>query len=137
MGGALYPESLIRVRASCLGDGIHIRSHLTAANNNRGSSKTIIPSSLQNARQTLAKQFYHFFQAPPEYACVFTSNASTALKLVGESLPFADGSSFVLGADSHNSVNGLREFATHGGARVCYIESATRGGNCQGPPSLR
>jgi molybdenum cofactor sulfurtransferase len=69
-----------------------------------------------------------FFQAPPEYTVVFTANATGALKLVGESYPFAEGSSFVLGADSHNSVNGIREFASRHGARVCYIESTNRGG---------
>jgi molybdenum cofactor sulfurtransferase len=69
-----------------------------------------------------------FFQAPPEYTVVFTANATGALKLVGESYPFTEGSSFILGVDSHNSVNGIREFASRRGARVGYIESTSRGG---------
>jgi molybdenum cofactor sulfurtransferase len=69
-----------------------------------------------------------FFQAPPGYTVVFTANATGALKLVGESFPFTRDSRFVLGADSHNSVHGIREFATRKGARICYIESTSRGG---------
>jgi selenocysteine lyase/cysteine desulfurase len=69
-----------------------------------------------------------FFQAPPEYTVVFTANATGALKLVGESFPFHEGSSFVLGVDSHNSVHGIREYASRRGARVSYIPSTSRGG---------
>jgi len=46
-----------------------------------------------------------FFHAPSGYTVVFTSNATAALKLVGESYPFASDSSLVLGTDSHNSVS--------------------------------
>jgi molybdenum cofactor sulfurtransferase len=69
-----------------------------------------------------------FFHAPPEYTVVFTANASSALKLVGEAFPFGAESSFVLGADSHNSVHGIREFAKKGGAGVHYIPSTPHGG---------
>jgi molybdenum cofactor sulfurtransferase len=69
-----------------------------------------------------------FFQAPPEYTVVFTANTTGALKLVGESYPFAEGSTFVLCADSHNSINGIREFANKHKARVSYIDATNRGG---------
>jgi molybdenum cofactor sulfurtransferase len=69
-----------------------------------------------------------FFQAPPEYTVVFTSNATGALKLVGESYPFTNESAYILGADSHNSVHGIREFAARAGAKVCYIDSTENGG---------
>lgn len=46
-----------------------------------------------------------FFKASSEdYTVIFTANATAALKLVGESYPFTNGSSLVLGVDSHNSV---------------------------------
>lgn len=48
-----------------------------------------------------------FFNASKDYTVVFTANTSAALKLVGESFPFAAGSSYVLGTDSHNSVSFL------------------------------
>ena len=59
---------------------------------------------------------------------MFTANATGALKLVGEAFPFAAGSAYVLGADSHNSVHGIRQFAKRRGAEVCYIESTDVGG---------
>jgi molybdenum cofactor sulfurtransferase len=70
-----------------------------------------------------------FFDAPPsEYTVVFTSNATGAMRLVGESFPFVQGSSLVLGMDSHNSVNGIRQFALDKGARVSYIVPTPQGG---------
>ena len=69
-----------------------------------------------------------FFRAPPGYTVIFTANATGALKLVGEAFPFAEGSSFILGADSHNSVHGIREFAIRKGSSVHYIESTAQGG---------
>ena len=52
---------------------------------------------------------------------IFTSNASGALKLVGESYPFDKDSTYLLTFDNHNSVNGIREYATAKGAQVQYI----------------
>ncbi len=49
---------------------------------------------------------------------VFTANASHALKLVGESYPFAAGDQLLLTFDNHNSVNGIREFDRVRGART-------------------
>lgn len=69
-----------------------------------------------------------FFQAPPGYTVIFTPNATGALKLVGEAFPFQEDSTFVLCADSHNSVHGIREFAARRGAGVRYIPSTRTGG---------
>lgn len=63
-----------------------------------------------------------FFSADAdEYTVVFTSNASSALKLVGESFPFQDGSRFVLLEDNHNSVQGIRVYAEAKGATTAYL----------------
>lgn len=63
-----------------------------------------------------------FFDADPgEYLVCFTHNASHALKLVGESYPFGDGARFVLTADNHNSVNGIREYARARNAVIDYL----------------
>ena len=71
-----------------------------------------------------------FFNASPdEYDVIFTLNASGALKLVGESYPFAPGSRYLLTFDNHNSVNGIREFAGARGATVTYSPVT--------PPDLR
>ena len=69
-----------------------------------------------------------FFRAPPGYAVVFTPNASGARKLVGEAFPFAKGGAYVLSADSHNSVHGIRKFAVARGAEVHYIDATDVGG---------
>jgi len=65
----------------------------------------------------------HFNAAEDEYAVVFTANATGACRLVGESYQFRGHGRFVLTADNHNSVNGIREFAKAGGARTVYIPS--------------
>jgi selenocysteine lyase/cysteine desulfurase len=64
-----------------------------------------------------------FFNASPaEYAVIFTPNASGACRLVGEAYPFVHGKRLVLTADNHNSVNGIRQFATGVGAGVRYVK---------------
>jgi selenocysteine lyase/cysteine desulfurase len=63
----------------------------------------------------------HFNTTADDYAVIFTPNATGACRLVGESYPFRRGSRYVLTADNHNSVNGIREFARRSGARVTYV----------------
>jgi len=60
----------------------------------------------------------HFNAPESEYACVFTPNATGAIRLVGEAYPFRR---FLATADNHNSVNGLREFARAKGAATAYV----------------
>jgi hypothetical protein len=62
----------------------------------------------------------YFRASPQEYEVIFTANASGALKLVGESYPFAPDGLYLLTFDNHNSVNGIREFARAQGAAVVY-----------------
>ena len=50
------------------------------------------------------------------------------MRLVGEAFPFDEDSSYVLGMDSHNSINGIRQFALAKGSRVAYIASTSVGG---------
>lgn len=70
-----------------------------------------------------------FFDAPAtEYTVIFTSNATGGMRLVGEAFPFVQGSSYILGVDSHNSVNGIRQYALDKGAEVVYIPATPRGG---------
>lgn len=69
-----------------------------------------------------------YFNAPKGYTVIFTPNATGALKLVGESFPFREGGAYVLSVDSHNSVNGIRRFASQAGAKVVYLGCTNRGG---------
>ncbi|KAF5375502.1 hypothetical protein D9615_009186 [Tricholomella constricta] len=118
MGGALYPESLIKVHTDFLSRSVMGNTHSVS-----NSSKLSLKCADEARAAVLS-----FFKAPPEYTVVFTANATAALKLVGESFPFTGGSTYVLGNDSHNSVHGIREYATYRGARVCYIQSTPNGG---------
>ncbi|KJA28786.1 hypothetical protein HYPSUDRAFT_128646 [Hypholoma sublateritium FD-334 SS-4] len=118
MGGALYPESLIKVHTDFLKHSILGNTHSVS-----NSSKL----SLKCADEARLAVLTHF-RASSEYTVIFTANASGALKLVAESFPFASGSNLVIGADSHNSVHGIREFATFKGGRTVYIPSTPQGG---------
>jgi molybdenum cofactor sulfurtransferase len=87
-------------------------------------------SACSSAHATTARQaVLDFFGASSEeYTVIFTSNASAALKLVGEAFPFAPDGTYVLAEDSHNSVHGIRRFAATAGASVHYIPSTATGG---------
>lgn len=111
-GGGLYAESQIRRHMEMLTNGVWGNPH---SNN---------PTSLAMTHRVEAARAYvlEFFRADPdEYVAIFTANASNALKLLGESYPFAPGGTYALVFDNHNSVNGIREFAHAKGAEVQYI----------------
>ncbi|KAF9649500.1 PLP-dependent transferase [Thelephora ganbajun] len=118
-GASLYPESLIRSNSTFLRRTILGNTHSFSTSSHRSAMCT------EEARSSVLA----FFDAPAtEYTVIFTSNATGAMKLVGEAFPFAQGGSFVLGTDSHNSVNGIRQFALTKGARLAYIGSTIVGG---------
>ncbi|KAE9402813.1 PLP-dependent transferase [Gymnopus androsaceus JB14] len=130
MGGSLYPESLIRVHTEFLAGNVLGNTHSISA------SSQLSLKHAEEARRAVLE----FFGAPTstssshdddsdEYTVIFTPNASGALKLVGEAFQFSEGSSFVLGVDSHNSVNGIREFARRGGAKVVYVPASGKKGD--------
>lgn len=111
-GGGLYA-------ASQLDAHLHMLQHSILGNPHSEN-----PSSLASTDHIEAtrQRILDFFDAPQdEYEVIFTLNASGALKLVGESYPFEEGSRYVLIADNHNSVNGIREFAVSKGASVDYV----------------
>jgi selenocysteine lyase/cysteine desulfurase len=95
-----------RVRGGCFGNP-HSESPASAAS-------TV---AIEQTRQAVLG---YFNAAADEYAVIFTQNATSACRLVGEAYPFGPGSRLVLTADNHNAVNGIREFARAGGAAVRY-----------------
>src|SRR3954447_16062075 len=111
-GGGLHAASQIDAHAELLRTTVLGNPH---SNNPTSLATTAL---VERARA----QVHEYFGAPAEdYLCVFTSNASAALKLVGEAYRFEPGSTFVLTFDNHNSVNGIREFARGKGAQVDYV----------------
>lgn len=111
-GGGVYGESQIR------------RHHELLSERVLGNPHSQNPTSLASAELAAEARdaVRRFFNAPEdEFEIVFTPNASGALKLVGEAYPFAPGGVFLLSYDNHNSVNGIREFASSKGAAVSYV----------------
>lgn len=111
-GGGLYADSQIREHSDLLRLGVYGNPH---SGNPASKASTEL---CERARDSVLD----YFNAPrDEYVAIFTSNASGALKLVGESYPFETGDQYLLTFDNHNSVNGIREFAKAKGADVTYI----------------
>ena len=111
-GGGLHAASQIEAHADRL-----CRRVLGNPHSNSPTSSASTELVERTRRRVL-----DFFNAPPdEYLCIFTPNASGALRLVGESYPFAPGGTFALTFDNHNSVNGIREFARRKGAAIEYV----------------
>jgi len=119
-GGGLYGESQVRRHANLLA------SHVLGNPHSRNPTSRTATELVERCRRRVLE----FFRASPEeYLVIFTANASQALKLVGESYPFAPGDEFLLTYDNHNSVNGIREFDRAHGAHTTYIPVA--------PPEMR
>jgi selenocysteine lyase/cysteine desulfurase len=111
-GTALYAASQIEAHHARL---------LTHVFGNPHSEHPAALASTERMERARARVLEFFHADPAEYDLIFTANASAALKIVGESFPFERGSRFLLTADNHNSVNGIRMFAVGAGAEVQYI----------------
>ena len=110
-GGSLYAASQAQEHADLLNAHVFSNPHST------NLTSTATTELVERTRHAVLR----YFNAPPdEYVAVFTLNATGALKEAGEAYPFEPGSRFVLTADNHNSVNGIREFARARGATVEY-----------------
>jgi selenocysteine lyase/cysteine desulfurase len=107
-GAGLYAASQIRLHARRLLEHTYGNPH------SRNPTSTPATELVEAARQRVLDHF----DAGSDYECIFTANATAAIKLVGESFDFRRRSRLLLSADNHNSVNGLREFARAAGARV-------------------
>lgn len=88
-----------------------------------GNPHSINPSSMTSNQHLddCRTKVLEFFNASDQYECVFTSNATAALKLVGESYPFDGQAQLLLTMDNHNSVNGIREFCRMKKGSFSYV----------------
>jgi molybdenum cofactor sulfurtransferase len=108
-GACLHAESQIQQHAALI-------SQRVLGNPHSASPASLNTTALvEGARRAVIEWFN-----ARDYTAIFTANATGALKHVGESYPFASGSTLLLSADNHNSVNGIREFARARGASVAY-----------------
>ncbi|AAG10824.1 Similar to molybdopterin cofactor sulfurase [Arabidopsis thaliana] len=74
------------------------------------------PKNIQEIRDT------EFKRLDKDYSCLFTSGATAALKLVGETFPWTQDSNFLYTMENHNSVLGIREYALAQGASACAVD---------------
>ena len=119
-GGSLYAESQLQKHMELLRNGVFGNPHSV----NPASAATT-----EHVERTRRSVLRYFNASPDDYIAIFTLNATGALKLVGESYPFAPGGRYLLSFDNHNSVNGIREFARAKGATSDYAPLV--------PPQLR
>jgi selenocysteine lyase/cysteine desulfurase len=111
-GSGVYAESQLQKHHEFLSSNVFGNPHST------NPTSIISTEMVERTRATILR----FFNASPEdYVVIFTSNASGALKLVGESYPFGKDSHYLLTYDNHNSVNGIREYALAHNSQVTYI----------------
>jgi molybdenum cofactor sulfurtransferase len=110
-GGSLYAETQVEQHLAVL------RSHTFGNPHSTSPTSTAMTELVERTRRYVLS---YFNTRPEDYVLVFTTNASGALKLIGESYPFATGSHLLLTFDNHNSVNGIREFARAKGATISY-----------------
>ncbi len=111
-GGGLHAASQIEAQADLLRTSV-------LGNPHSNSPTSLASTSLVEETRRAVLGFFN--ASPGDYLCVFTANASAALRVVGESYRFGPKSTFALTSDNHNSVNGIREFARRNGAEVAYI----------------
>lgn len=100
-----------------------IRAHsVLLASHVFGNPHSASPASMATTDvvEATRRAVLEWFNAALDYIVVFTPNATGAIKLVAESFPFRPGGALLLTADNHNSVNGMRQFATARGATVDY-----------------
>jgi len=115
-GAGLYAASHVREHGELL------ERHVFGNPHSASPSSSSTTHLVESARAAVLD----WFNGAGDYSAVFTLNASGALKLIGESYPFGCGGRYVLTADNHNSVNGIREFARARGTAVGYAPLTSR-----------
>jgi selenocysteine lyase/cysteine desulfurase len=113
-GGGLFADSQLHE---------HMRLLQSSVFGNPHSINPTSAASTELAERARAYVLEFFNASPDEYVAIFTPNATGALRLVGEAYPFRAGDRFLLTFDNHNSVNGIREFASARGAETTYVPS--------------
>lgn len=109
-GGNLYSKHQIESHQEILKQNVFGNPHST------NPTSQLATKLVEEAREKVL-EFFH----ADDYHCVFTQNASGALKIVGECYPFGSDSQFLLFSDDHNSVNGIREYCKNKGGEYAYV----------------
>lgn len=109
-GGNIYPASLVKMHTRFLQKAVYGNPH------SDNPASHLSEKFITEARNKVLQ----FFNAK-DYYCVFTANASAALKIIGECYPFSSEGHFLLTADNHNSVNGIRDYCSKKECEFSYV----------------
>ncbi|XP_020599360.1 molybdenum cofactor sulfurase isoform X2 [Phalaenopsis equestris] len=112
-GATLYSEAQLEAIFRDLSTNVYGNPH------SQSDSSHATSNVLNEARrQVLA----YFNASPMDYKCIFTSGATGALKLVGETFPWSGESCYMYTVENHNSVLGIREYALDLGATALAVD---------------
>lgn len=109
-GANLCPNTLLQQHFDLLKNSILGNPHST-------NPSSQLATQLVEDTRAYIKEFFN----AQDYECIFTTNASAALKIIGEGYPFDEQSQFVILSDNHNSVNGIREFCNNKKGTTHYV----------------
>ncbi|GMG99326.1 hypothetical protein Nepgr_001166 [Nepenthes gracilis] len=112
-GSTLYSELQMEAVFKDLTSNVYGNPH------SQSDSSLVTASIVRECRQ---KVLDYFNASAKEYKCIFTSGATAALKLVGETFPWSSQSCFMYTMENHNSVIGIREYALNQGASVSAVD---------------
>ncbi|KAK1934443.1 Molybdenum cofactor sulfurase [Phytophthora citrophthora] len=114
-GATMYSKTQLDAAFQELQNGLFTNPHSATGNAHAESTTAKIDN--------VCRQVLGFFSASEEeYTLIFTSGATAALKLVGESFPWTKNSTFAHSMDSHTSVLGIRGNAAAHGATIKCVE---------------
>ncbi|KAJ4460370.1 Molybdenum cofactor sulfurase [Paratrimastix pyriformis] len=113
------------------GSGVYQKQQIEAAFANfsetlYGNSHSISPSSqiTDSAIHEIRDLVLRWFNVDSrEYTVIFTSGATGALKILGETFPWTRGSEYIYLRQNHNSVLGIREYALDRDATYSSLEA--------------
>ena len=92
-GGSLYAESQLRDHLGLLASDVFGNPH------SKNLTSLAMTERVEKARASVLQ---YFNASPDEYVAIFKSNATGALKMVGEAYPFDAKNTYMLLFDNHN-----------------------------------
>ena len=117
-GATLYSELQLKRCLDKLGSRVFINPH-TKQSSGDGFRANTTGVCLDEAREAVLSMFN---TSAEDYFCIFTSGATAGLKLVGETFPWTESSSFLYNVDNHNSVLGIRNYALDQGSAASAVQ---------------
>lgn len=112
-GSALY-------RTSQINNIFELYRRNLFANPHSGSPASSMTTDLVESARDLVLNFLGTTSS--KYTVIFTASATASLRLLAESFPWTEGSLYLYTRDNHNSVLGIRRWATHWGAKFKSVD---------------